>query len=262
MSSRPDYYTLYINTQNPFVGTAPSPNNNVIVLSKNATNSICSYQIDWDALFRRQQDKYRKCYVRAVFQTENVNSHASSTVIPLTTSTRGILSIIGIPTPNSNVTALIYPMNSMDAEFDPAIYANYATGTITGTVAAGGILTATAETGNVSVGDLILSGGVYYPVLAQSGTYGTRTFIVGSLPTNASSASYSAQRVFTQPQMRFEFNTLGEVPDEVVPPQGLGNITVRTTNYSFSTTPGTINNDGLIPVGKYMLKLVFECWKD
>jgi len=262
MPIHPDYYTLYINTQNPFTGTTPSPNNNVIVLSKNANNSICSYQIDYDALFKRNQDKYKKVYVRAVFQTENVNSHASNAVIPLTTSTRGVLSIIGIPTPNSNVSALVYPMNSVDAEYDPSIYANYASGTITGTVAAGGILTATAETGNVSVGDLILSGGAYYPVLAQSGTYGTRVFVVGGLPTNASSATYNAQKVYTQPQMRFEFNTLGEVPDEITLPTGVGNITVRASNYSFSLTTGTINNDGQIPVGKYMLKLVFECWKD
>jgi hypothetical protein len=152
-------------------------------------------------------------------------------------------------------------MNSLDAEFDPSIYANYGTGTIFGTVASGGILTATSETGNVSVGDLIISGGVNYPILAQSGTYGTRVFIVGGLPTSASSATYSAQKVYTQPQMRFEFNTLGEVPDEVVLPTGIANISVRASNYSFSLTAGTVNNDGQIPVGRYMLKLVFECYE-
>lgn len=260
--SRPDYYSLYINTQNPFSGTTPSPNNNVIVLSKNNNNSICTYQIDWDALFKRNQSKYKKCYLRAIFQSENVPTHATTGFIPAYTSSRGVLSIIGIPVPNSNVSAVIYPMDSMDAEFDPAIYASYPTGTIVGTVAAGGILTATSETGNVSVGDTILSGGVYYPVLAVSGTYGTRVFVVGSLPTSASSATYSAVKVYTQPQMRFAINTLDSVPEDITLPYGISNITVRASNYSLGLTAGTVNNDGQIPVGKYMLKLVFECYAD
>jgi hypothetical protein len=152
-------------------------------------------------------------------------------------------------------------MDTMDAEYDPSIYASYSSGTITGTVAAGGILTATAETGNVSVGDTILLSGVYYPVLAQSGSYGTRVFVVGSLPTNAVSATYNALKIYTSPQMRFAFSTLDSVPEDIAMPYGISNITVRATNYSFGLTTGAINNDGIIPVGKYMLKLIFECYE-
>ena len=266
--SPPDYYTLYINTENPTTGTTPSPNNNVIVISKQTSNSLCTFQVDWDALFKRRQTKYRKCLLRCLFSTEfsqDVTASSSNPLFGSPVSNRGVLSLTGISNPNSNVSAIVLGnMERVVSEPNQVILSQTTTGTITGTVGGGAtahVLTATSETLNAQAGDYVSSGGQFYLIMSVTGTYGTRVFYTTGLPTNATSATYTTVRLGGATQQFYVVDTTAASPEDISIPTGISQIQVRTTNYALITGQFSNANVGHIPVGDYFLKLIFECYE-
>lgn len=266
--SPPDYYTLYINTENPATGTTPSPNNNVIVISKQTNNSLCTFQVNWDALFKGKQSKYRKCLLRCLFQSEfsqNIQSATSQPLLGSLVSSSGVLSLTGIPNPNSNVSAIVLGnMQRVVSEPNQVILTQRETGTITGTVGGGAtahVLTATAETNNVLAGDYFGFGGQFYQIMSVTGTAPTRVFYTTGLPTNPSSASYLAYRLAGATQQYYIVDTTDGVPEDISIPTGVSQIQVRTTNFSLITGGAINGNVGHIAVGDYFLKLIFECYE-
>jgi hypothetical protein len=266
--SPPDYYTLYINTENPTTGTTPSPNNNVIVISKQTSNSLCTFQVNWDALFKGKQSKYRKCLLRCLFSTEfsqDVTASSSNPLFGSPVSNRGVLSITGISNPNSNVSAIVLGnMERVVSEPNQVILNAVATGSFTGTVGGGAtahVLTTTADTLNPQVGDYINSGGQYYLILSMTGTAPTRTVYTSGLPTNATSSTYLTYRLGGATQQFYVVDTTDGVPEDISIPTGVSQIQVRTTNYALITGQAQNANSGHIPVGDYFLKLIFECYE-
>jgi hypothetical protein len=266
--SPPDYYTLYINTENPTTGTTPSPNNNVIVISKQTSNSLCTFLVNWDALFKGKQSKYRKCLLRCLFKSEfsqNIQSSSSNPLLGGLVSSSGVLSITGISNPNSNVSAVVLGnMERVVSEPNQVILNAVATGSFTGTVGGGAtahVLTTTADTLNPQVGDYVNSGGQYYLILSMTGASPNRTVYTSGLPTNATSLPYLTYRLIGATQQFYVVDTTDGVPEDISIPTGVSQIQVRTTNFSLITGGANNANVGHIPVGEYFLKLIFECYE-
>jgi hypothetical protein len=265
--SKADYYTLYLNSAN----TGANPNSNTFVRKLGpsiAPNAIVEYRVDWDDLFNNQQSKYKKCYLRCVFETEYVGLSFGSNFQAVTWTSKGVLSVVGLPTTNTNSTAIV--LGPLDVNIYPikqSLSADYIVETLTGTLTAtigtiSQVPAAATNTGIISVGDWVYSTvtAVYYQITAKDTTDISVKYIVPGLPV-AAATTYNVYTRIPQTWGSYKLDTTSSVPEQILLPTGRNPITVRATNYALSTSTNTYSNEGLLIVGNYGLKLMFECYE-
>lgn len=273
--SPPDYYSLYLNSSNvqQTAGTVPTPiNNNGIIISKSANLALITYQVDFDALFQRKQTNYKRIYLRCVLDTALRSLQAAATANSLPAGEdldRGVMSIVGLPAPNSNVSCLIFPMSMKNGLIGTNI-GSKAIATVTGTLA-NGIMTVTAETGAYgfcpsglpwigALESISIPGQAIAVVYGVSGTIagGNRLLLTSSSTTDAVSKTYTISREnYSSPTASYVVDTTSAYPEEIAPPVGRSNIQIRFTRHNLS-----IASADQITMPEYGLKLIFECYMD
>jgi hypothetical protein len=260
-------YTLYLSSANT-AGATPYSNATVISNQSitDAPASNITYSVDFDELFKGK--RYKKVFVRTQFQTENLLDNLDSGTGGLKpTSINGSLLLEGLPNPNSNATRMV--LGTLQS--NPALPSNQTnsvanqngfTGTVTGVGSlvdtstasqlAWCLITATAETGFVDVGDTT---GNYQPIVRVTGTLGTRKFLLPWVSTFVTGTNnyvfYREMTAFVGTKHYLSVDTTGSQTVDMIPsPTGRQNITVKLMDYTQTT---------YIPGANYILKLFFQC---
>lgn len=273
--SPPDYYSLYLNSSNvqQTAGTVPTPiNNNGIIISKSTNLALITYQVDFDALFQRKQTNYKRIYLRCVLDTalRSLQPTANVAALPATEDLdRGVMTIVGLPAPNSNVSSLIFPLSMKNGILGTNI-GSKAIATVTGTVS-NGVITVTAETGAYgfclnsplwigAIETINIPGNAITQIIAVSGTIagGDRRIVTPATTTIGTSATYTITRDnYSNPTASYVVDTTSSNPEQIAPPEGRSNIQVRFTRHNLSTASAD-----QITIPEYGLKLIFECYTD